>query len=45
VEAGVLLGGERVELATHLVELDGDVEGRSLGGALEQQVLQEVRGT
>ena len=44
VEAGVLLGGEGVELTADLVERDGDVEGRALSGALEQQVLEEVRG-
>ena len=42
VEAGVLLGGEGVELAAHRVEGDGDVERRALRGALEEQVLEEV---
>jgi hypothetical protein len=44
MEAGVLLGGERVELAADLVERDRDVERRAFRGALEQQVLEEVRG-
>ena len=43
VEAGVLLGGEGVELAADRVERDRDVQRRALGGALEQQVLEEVR--
>jgi hypothetical protein len=43
VEAGVLLGGEGVELAADRVERDRDVERRPLTGALEQQVLEEVR--
>ena len=43
VEAGVLLGGERVELAADRVERDRDVERGPLAGALEQQVLEEVR--
>ena len=43
VEAGVLLGGEGVELTADRVERDRDVQRRALGGALEQQVLEEVR--
>ena len=43
VEAGVLLGGERVELTADRVERDRDVERRPLAGALEEQVLEEVR--
>ena len=43
VEAGVLLGGEGVELAADRVERDRDVERRALLGALEEQVLEEVR--
>jgi hypothetical protein len=43
VEAGVLLGGERVELPADRVQGDRDVQGGPLGGALEQQVLEEVR--
>ena len=43
VEAGVLLGGEGVELAADRVEGDRDVQRRALRGALEQQVLEEVR--
>ncbi len=43
VEAGVLLGGERVQLTPDGVERDRDVERGPPAGALEQQVLQEVR--
>ena len=43
VEAGVLLGGEGVELTADRVERDRDVERGALRGALEQQVLEEVR--
>ena len=43
VEAGVLLGGEGVELTAHRVQRDRDVERRPLAGALEEQVLEEVR--
>ena len=43
VEGGVLLGGEGVEVAADLVDRLGDGRGRSVGGALEQQVLEEVR--
>ena len=44
VEAGVLLLGERVELAAHGVHGTGDVERRTGRGALEEQVLEEVTG-
>lgn len=44
VVAGVLLGGERVVFAADGVERDRDVEGRASGRALEEQVLEEVRG-
>ena len=44
VEAGVLLLGERVELAADGVHLDRDVEGAAAPGALEQQVFEEVAG-
>ena len=43
VVAGVLARGERVELTADLVEGGGDVHRRAGRGALEQQVLQEVR--
>ena len=43
VVAGVLLGGHRVVLAADRVERDGDVERRARRGALEEQVLEEVR--
>ncbi len=43
VEGRVLLGGEGVEVAADLVDRLGDGRGRSVGGALEQQVLEEVR--
>ena len=43
VEDGVLLGGEGVELAAHRVERDRDLHRGALGGALEEQVLEEVR--
>ena len=43
VEAGVLLRGEGVELPAHRVERHRDVQRRALRGALEQQVLEEVR--
>ena len=45
VEAGVLLAGEGVHLAADGVERGGDVQRRAARGALEQQVLEEVRGT
>ena len=45
VERGVLLGGEGVEVAPHLVDRFGDGRRGALGGALEQQVLEEVRRT
>jgi hypothetical protein len=44
VEAGVLLGGEGVGLAADRVHQLGDVPGRAALGALEQHVLEEVRG-
>ena len=44
VVAGVLLGGQGVGLPAHRVEGLGDVQGGAGAGALEQQVLQEVRG-
>ena len=43
VEAGVLLGGERVELAADRVERHRDVHRAAAAGALEEQVLEEVR--
>jgi len=43
VEARVLLGGERVELPADRVEGDRDVQGGALRGALEEEVLEEVR--
>ncbi len=43
VEDGVLLGGEGVELPAHRVERDRDLHRGPLGGALEEQVLEEVR--
>ena len=43
VEGRVLLGGEGVAVAAHLVELLGDGRGGAPLGALEQQVLEEVR--
>ena len=42
VEARVLLGGERVDVAAHRVEGLGDVAGGSGLRPLEQQVLQEM---
>src|SRR6185437_8363916 len=45
VEAGVLLLGERVELAADSVHGRGDVERRACVGALEQQMFEEVAGT
>ena len=44
VVAGVLLAGHRVRLAADGVEGDRDVQRRAPRGALEQQVLEEVRG-
>ncbi len=44
VVAGVLLGGERVELAADGVDGLGDVDRGARRGRLEQQVLEEVRG-
>ena len=43
--AGAFLGGCRVGFAADLVEGRGDFHGGAALGALEQQVLQEVRGT
>ena len=43
VEAGVLLGGERVHLPADRVEQRGDLHGLAPAGALEQQVLEVVR--
>ncbi len=45
VVAGLLLGGERVELTADRVHGLGDIEGRTGRGGLEQQVFQEMRGT
>ena len=42
VEAGVLLGGEGVHLAAHRVHRAGDVLGAAGGGALEDEVLDQV---
>jgi hypothetical protein len=42
VERGVLLGGEGVEVASHLVHRLGDGGGRPVVGPLEQEVLEEV---
>ena len=44
VVAGVLLGRHRVVLAADRVEGDRDVERGARGRALEEQVLEEVRG-
>jgi hypothetical protein len=44
VVAGVLLGGDGVVLAADRVERHRDVERRARRGALEEQVLEEVRG-
>jgi hypothetical protein len=44
VVAGVLLGGERVEVAADRVELLGDLLRGTPPRALEQQVLEVVRG-
>jgi hypothetical protein len=43
VVRGVLPGGEGVHLAAHHVDRLGDLAGDCAGGALEQQVLEEVR--
>ena len=43
VEGRVLLRGERVAVAAHLVECLGDGGGGALLRSLEEQVLQEVR--
>ena len=45
VVAGVLLGGERVQLAADRVHRLRDVDSGARRGRLEQQVFQEVRGT
>ena len=42
--AGAFLGRGRVGLPAHLIESRGDFQGGSTLGALEQEVLQEVRG-
>ena len=44
VVAGVLLGGEGVHLAADRVDGGGDVQRAALRGALEEQVLEVVRG-
>src|SRR4051794_4192985 len=44
VVAGVLLLGERVELTAHRIHGFRDVQRRATGGALEQQVLEEMAG-
>ncbi len=44
VVAGVLLGCERVQLAADRVDLLRDVHRGALGRALEQEMLQVVRG-
>ena len=44
VERGVLLGGEGVHVAAHRLDRLRDVACRPGVGALEQQVLEEVRG-
>ncbi len=44
VEGGVLVGGVGVELAAHRLDRLGDLAAGVAGGALEQQVLEEVRG-
>ena len=44
VVAGVLLGGERVQLPTDGVHRLRDIHGRAGRGRLEQQMLEEVRG-
>src|SRR5207248_2016792 len=43
VEDGVLARGGRVQLAAHLVEDLGDLDGAVAARALEEQVLDEVR--
>src|SRR6185437_4600525 len=45
VVAGVLLGGERIQLTTDRVHRLRDVDCGARRRRLEQQVLQEVRGT
>jgi hypothetical protein len=44
VVAGVLLGGERVQLAADRIHRLRDVDSGARRGRLEQQVFQEVRG-
>ncbi len=44
VVAGVLLGGERVQLTTDRVDGLGDLHRGARRSRLEQQVFQEVRG-
>jgi hypothetical protein len=44
VKGRVLLGGEGVEVAAHLVDRLGDGRRRPLRGPLEQEVLEEVGG-
>src|SRR5207253_10327610 len=45
VEHGVLARGRRVQLAAHLVEDLGDLDGVVAAAALEEEVLDEVRDT
>jgi hypothetical protein len=45
VVAGVLLGGERVQLTADRVERGRDLQRVPPGGALEQQVLEVMGGT
>ena len=45
VVAGVFLGGERVQLTTDGIDRLGDLHRTASGCGLEEQVLQEVRGS
>src|SRR5215471_10356182 len=42
VEAGVLAGGESVDVASQPVDLTSDLDRRAPAGPLEQDVLEEV---
>ena len=43
VVAGVLFGGERVQITTYRLDLGGDRHGVARFGPFEQQVFEEVR--
>ena len=45
VEAGTLLGGERVDLAPHRVHLLRQLGRRAAGGALEEHMLDKMGGS